>query len=175
MVVREKNSAAYFRNFLTPTSDLMFVLSNYLSNLILVFVQMAIVFGVSVYFFRELSHVLHYLALILVIVSSVFIFLGMFIGYMFKSEEIAILTSITVGCVLLFFSNTVMPIETLPGTIRDIVIYNPFVISELVFNKLILFKLTLYDVAMQIYTLSGIAAGLFVLTFITKKIGKERL
>lgn len=175
MVVREKNSAAYFRNFLTPTSDVLFVFANYLSNLIIVLIQMALVFGVSIYFFRELKDSLHYIVLILLIVSTVFILLGMFIGYLFKSEETSILAAIIVGCVLLFFSNTVLPIETLPTVASKIVVYNPFVISESLFNKLILFKLNLMDVSLQIYVLLGIIAGLIILTFVTKKITKQRI
>jgi hypothetical protein len=43
LVMMEKHSPAYFRNFITPTRDIVFILATYLTNVILVFIQLVII------------------------------------------------------------------------------------------------------------------------------------
>ncbi len=141
LVVREKTSASYFRNFITPTGDGMFMFGDYLTNFVILFLQMIVVFLVSLIFFKEaLYSVLFNTSIVLIVVISVFVVLGMFIGQIFNSEETNTLGAISIASIFLFFSSTVLPLETLPASIRSVANLNPFVIGEGMLKEVMLFN-----------------------------------
>jgi len=161
LVIREKLSSAYFRNFISPTHGVTFVFATFVTNFIIVLIQLAIVFGVMLYFDSSLGSLLLNVASVLLLIAAVFILLGMVIGYVFKSEETSTLGAISVGSLLLFFSNTILPLEALPTAIREIVKYNIFVVGEELLRKTLLFEYGLEQLLVPI----GILAG-YVVVFI---------
>lgn len=171
IIIREKLSSAYFRNFITPVSGLWFIIGHYLTSMILVSLQLAIVFGVVVYFIKGTLSISS-LIIILLLIASVFVFLGMIVGYLFKSEETATLGAISIGSLLLLFSNTVLPIEVL-SKIKDIALYNPFVLAESALKKIILFNSNLSNVETTIYILIGYLAILFMIVLFIQKRAKK--
>ncbi len=160
-VIREKTSAAFFRNFISPTNSIVFIFATYLTNILIVILQLAIVFGVMVSFNPALSSTLINISLALLIITTTFILLGMIIGYVFSSEETATIGSISLGTILLFFSNTIIPLETLPTGFRQIANYNIFVIGEAIIRKIILFESSLKGISKELYLL-----GAYILVFI---------
>jgi len=176
IVIREKRSKAYFRNFITPTNDFTFMLGQFITNLLLVIVELGILFLVALYFFKEeLLNVFPTLAVALLVITTVFILIGMFIGHLFNSGETASLGSIATAFIMLFFSNTILPLETLPGYVTQIVKYNPFVISENIIKRVILFNAS-FDVIMQpLLFLLGGALIFFVLAFIAREITRRKI
>jgi ABC-type multidrug transport system permease subunit len=168
LVIKEKVSTAYFRNFLTPTSDFLFILANYLSNIIIVVLQLVIILAVAVFFFgRELFSVIGPVALVLLLISSVFILLGMLIGNVFKSEETGVLAAISISSLLLFFSNTILPTESLPFIFKKIVGFNPFIVSESLLRKLLLFDINAGLLLNEVYVLLGAIGILLMLVIIS--------
>ncbi|MEM4245476.1 MAG: ABC transporter permease, partial [Candidatus Nanoarchaeia archaeon] len=175
ITVREKVSKAYFRNFITPTNDLMFMIGGYLTNIFVVGLQMTVLFVAASYFFKSsLLDVIAPLILILFIVCTLFILIGMFIGFIFKSEETSTLGAISVSSLLLFFSNAILPIETLPSYISSVAKYNPFVISEGIVKKVMLFRSPLDVVSVQILMLLVFIVIFFMLAFVAREITKRR-
>lgn len=175
ITVREKVAKAYFRNFITPTNDIMFMIGGYLTNILIIGLQMLVLFLASSYFFKsEFVHMIGPLAIVLLIISTLFIFIGMFIGFVFKSEETSTLAAISVSSILLFFSNAILPIETLPGYISKIARLNPFVISESILKKMILFSSSLESVSVQVYMLVCFVAIFFVCAFVARELTKRR-
>lgn len=175
IVIGEKTSPAYFRNFITPTSDLLFMAGTYLTNIILVLFQLSLLFIAGSYFMQGiLTPILLNITIALLVIASVFIAIGMFIGYVFNTEETATLGAIAAGSIMLFFSNTILPIETLPAYIREIVKFNPFVVSESIFKKLILFNVSLNSISVQVYTLLGFFVIFFILGFVAREVTKRR-
>ena len=160
-VIREKTSSAFFRNFISPTNSVVFVFATYLTNILIVILQLAIVFGVMASFNPALSSTLINISLALLVITTTFILLGMIIGYVFSSEETATIGSISLGTILLFFSNTIIPLETLPTTFRQIANYNIFVIGESIIRKIILFESSLKGISKELYLL-----GAYILIFI---------
>lgn len=174
-VIDEKTSKAYLRNFISPTPSIFFIAGDYLFSLIIMLLQMIVIFAVTIISTKipvdyvELLNIL----VALILISSVFILLGMFIGYLFKSSETANMASISVSAVLLFFSSTVLPLETLPTAIREIVKYNPFVLGETLLRQVILFKETLQSSYLVISVLVLYIAVLSILTYFTRKLNKN--
>ncbi len=139
LVMMEKTSPAYQRNFFLPLKKSTFVLSTYLTNIVLIFAQIIIILGVSLFFLKYEFSSLGLIVLILFLASSVFTFLGMLIGYLFTSEETGLLASISLGSLFLFVSGVVLPIETISSLFREVVQYNPFVITEKLLREIFIF------------------------------------
>ena len=139
-IVLEKNSRAYFRNFVTPTNDAVFLVSSYITNILVLLAQLVIVFGVT-YFALDKQILANFgpTCLILFMTATFFVFLGMIIGYMFSSEEGAILGTISISSVFFFVSNLVIPIDALPETVKFFVNLNPFVIASSLLKRSFLF------------------------------------
>ncbi|MDP4012331.1 MAG: ABC transporter permease [Candidatus Nanoarchaeia archaeon] len=167
VMIREKSASANFRNFLTPTHNIWFVLGNFITNFLIISLQMVVVLGVSYYFFgKTLLDVVPNLLGALGIIATMYIFVGMFIGQIFKSEETGALASLSTGSLMLFMSNTILPLESLPAFMVKVGLYNPFVISEGIIRKITLFNSSLEAQLTSVYILTGILVGFFILTYI---------
>ena len=175
-IIEEKESKAFFRNFITPTSNALFVIGNYLSNLLITISQIVVIF-MALYIFSDAVipyEIISNLVIIILLTGSVFILLGMLIGYLFKSGETANLAVISLACILLFFSNTILPLEALPLAIRSIAGYNPFILGVDALKEILLFKAPLANIAVQFYTLLIYIVVLIILIFLVRESSKRR-
>lgn len=170
LVMMEKNSPAFLRNFLLPVRKIVFVTSVYLTNLILTLIQIIIILGISLFFIPNTLGSLPSIALILFISASVFTFLGMTIGYIFTSEETGMLASISLGSLLLFVSGVVLPVESVSPLVRKIINYSPFVLSEKLVREVFIFQSPLATMGFNLIILVGYALGLFVIILLAESI-----
>ncbi len=138
--VVERNGKAYFRNSIAPVPKYLFEVGQFLAALLMIAIQLAIFSVFAAIFFKQnfLASV-GTTALSLVMISALFILIGMLAGNIFNTEETAILAAITLSSLFLFLSNTVLPLETLPEFIKGIAQFNPFVISESLLRQTILY------------------------------------
>ena len=173
--IREKTSKVYFKNFITPTSSTLFTLSNYITNLIIIGIQTTILLGAAAYFFYDgILASIPLLIPAIFLITSFFLFLGIFLGSLFRTEETNTITNISLGFIMIFFSSAILPIETLPAVIKGIASFNPFYISETLLNKIILFQTPLKNVLDHFLILSGYLVGIIIITLVSKKITKRR-
>ncbi|HLC82040.1 MAG TPA: ABC transporter permease [Candidatus Nanoarchaeia archaeon] len=163
LVMIEKNSPAFLRNFFVPVRRINFIISIYLTNVILTLIEILIILGISLFFLEDAVGALPNVALILFLAGTVFTFLGMAIGYLFTSEETGVLASISLGSILLFTSGVILPLEGITPTIRNIIAYNPFVVAEKLVREVFIFNAQLNLVAKELALLIGYAAALFLL------------
>lgn len=177
LLINEKATFAYFRNFITPTSSFKFLIGNFLTNwLIAIFEVLLIIVFSSIFLFKENFLVTGLLSLLILSVGAiVFILLGMIIGYTFRSSETANLAAISISSIFLFFSNTILPLETLPNYIRSIVVFNPFVIIESMLKKVILFNSSLADQGWNFLILVGYILIFGLIAYIINESTKRRL
>ena len=176
LVLKERKTKAYFRNFLTPTLDSTFIFGSYLTCLIILSIQFLLIFaGIGWILEMPVITMLPMVGLILFVSLSVFIFLGMFIGYLFRSEETTIFASVLVATVLMFFSNTILPIETISNNFNKFAMFNPLVVSEIALKKVILFGFNIYAILPELYVLLGFLLTFAVLTYIGRKVTKRML
>lgn len=170
LVIKEKLSIAYFRNFITPTSNLVFIFGTFFTNVIIVVLQLTILFAaISIFLQSQLFGVLLGTGLVLLIIASVFILMGMLVGYVFNSEETSTLAAIAIGSVLLIFSNTILPLESLPQTLKQIASYTPFSIGERVLKQVMVFDNSLFSVRLDIYALLGFIVLFFLMIVLVDK------
>ncbi len=175
LVMMEKNSPAFLRNFFLPISKTTFIISTYLTNLILIIFQIVIILGLSLFFLDNALPALPAMALILFLAASVFTFLGMLIGYIFVSEETGVLASISVGSIFLFISGVILPLEGISATLRAITSYNPFVIAEKLIREVFIFGTSLSDLWLDLTLLVGYAIVLFLIILVVESILHQHL
>ena len=161
LVLMEKHSPAFFRNFFLPINRATFIATTYFTNMILAFIEIVIVLGIALFFLENAIPAIFPVALILLIAASVFTLLGMGVGYLFVSEDTGTLASVSLGSVLLFVSGVILPLEGLSPTVREIVALNPFVIAEKMVREVFIFQVPFASIAGEFFTLVGYAAGLF--------------
>ena len=176
LVLKEKKTKAYFRNFLTPTWDFTFIFGSYLTCLLILSLQFLLIFaGIRWILKMPILDVLPNVVLVLFVSLSGFIFLGMFIGYLFRSEETTIFASVLTASVLMFFSNTILPIETISGSFNKFAMFNPLVVSEIALKKVILFDFNVFTILPELYILGGFLLVFVTLTYIGRKVTKRML
>lgn len=171
LVMVEKKSKAFFRNRFTPTSYFTFNMSTYITSLIVLLIQLLLFVSVSAFFFETevLASILLVLLLVL-LAASVFIFIGMFIGFIFRTEETTNLAAITLIAVFLLFSSAVIPLESLPSYLKDIAMFNPFVISEVVLRQSIIFQMGFSEIMTGLGMLTAYAFGIFLLLLLLQNV-----
>ncbi len=140
IIIMEKTSRAYFRNFTTPTSDLTFIISVFLTSFVVVILQLILILALAYYFLNTtLSANLVYTSILIFISIALFTLIGMIIGYFFKSQEAVTMAAISVGSVLLFLSNLVLPLENMSTYLQEVAHYNPYVIASEALKKVTIF------------------------------------
>ncbi len=175
LVMIEKNSPAFLRNFFLPVRKVNFIVSIYLTNVILTLVEILVILGISLFFLEEILSVLPLVALVLFIVSSVFTFLGMAIGYIFTSEETGVLASISLGSILLFTSGVLLPLEGVSLWLRDVLAYNPFILAEKMVRGLFIFDSPLRSMIPEFVTLIGYVVILFLIIWLVESLLHKQL
>ena len=177
MVMREKKSRAYFRNFITPTNNFTFILGALITCLLILIIQLVIIFGQSLFIQNSLVSLAIFgsLFLMLLIIAILFILIGMFIGYIFNSEETVILASMSIAVLLIFLSNTILPIETIPLQLKWLAFLNPFVVADSILKKMLLFNSGISSVLAEIYLLVAYICLFLALVYLARIINKRKL
>ncbi|MEM2121680.1 MAG: ABC transporter permease [Candidatus Woesearchaeota archaeon] len=161
MVVIEKNSPAYFRNYISPTHQSLFSIATLVTTIIVVIPQFLILFGIAMLYVKTEIIGSFWSSLIIALLSTItFALIGMLISQFFRREETTITAALIVSTLFLFLSNTIMPIESMNLTLAKIANYSPFVISEFLFRHSLIFQTKLSSVILQIELL---CAYIFVL------------
>lgn len=175
LVMMDKHSPAFFRNFFLPVRRSTFVLSTYVTSIILLFVQIAVILGVSLFFLEGIGKFIPVIGLTLFMGASVFTFLGMTMGYLFRSETTGVIASISTGSLLMFVSGVVLPLENIAPRVREFVSFNPFVITERVIRSLFFFQASLEKVWIDLAILAGYALVLFLAILILATLARRSL
>ena len=177
LIMDEKKSNAIFRNFVTPTNDLVFIIGNYLTLFLIVFLQVSVVVGLFYWYFQ--ADVITNIATTLLILAgaiTLFIMLGMAIAYMMNNEQTSTLSAVLIGTILLFLSNLITPLEMLPAkTAYYIKLLNPFVMSSELLRKSMIYHFPIVSFQKEISLLLMFALLLFCIMFLVMFMQKQQL
>ncbi len=164
LILLDKNSPASFRTYMTPVTDTSYILANFITASILLFLQTIIVLSIaSVFFTGQIIANIPEALLLLVIINSVFILIGMIIGYAFNSEEAATLGAVSLGAIFLFLSDVIIPLESMPESFAYIASFNPYVLSSQLLRRALIFDQTLLSMFQDILLMLGYVAALALL------------
>ena len=154
LILLEKNSSAYFRNYMMPVKEWIFILATFTSSFIVLMVQLVVILAIAaIVFSTQMFSGMGTTLAILVLLSSIFIFMGMILGYLFNSEETAMLAGISVGSAMLFLSDIIIPIESMPPAIYNLAQYNPLVLGGTLLRGTMLYNATFVDVGAKLLLL----------------------
>jgi ABC-type multidrug transport system permease subunit len=174
LIMLEKKTTAYFRNFISPTKDITFITSIFVTCFILLFIQVIVILGISAIFFGpQIFYSLGKAAPILLFCISLFTLVGMLVGYMFSSSETATLGAISVGSVMLLLSDVILPLESMPQYVLNIAQYNPFVLGSSLLRKAIIHNVPFTSIENGIALLFGYCAVIFVLVIAIQSVTKK--
>ena len=176
LVLKNKKTLAYFRNFVTPTRDFTFIFSIYLTCLVILILQFIFVF-LGVYFLFDMNFfvVPFETSVIFILGWSVFIFVGTFLGYVLRSEESVIFSSVLVASFLMFFSDLILPLENISEELFKIASYNPLVVMQSSLKKIYLFGLSFGEIWVGLGILFGFVLLFGTLSYFVRKATKRNL
>ncbi len=141
LVVMEKKSRAFFKTFTAPTSGMHHLLGGYLTNITILFSQLAVILTAALYYLKiALLENIIVTVVILFLSVSFFVLLGTLIGHLFKSQEGTTIASISVGSLFLFLSNVILPVESFPKIIRTVISSTPYMLSAELIKESVLFN-----------------------------------
>ncbi len=133
LIVTDKTSRASFRTFTTPVSDAHATLAAFLTGALILAAETIAILILSAPFVAQ-PLLNDPLSTVLVLAAAILLFtaLGMIIGYLSRTQEAAMIACLSIGSVLLFVSNLVIPIEALATVTRALAAVNPYIaLSEL--------------------------------------------
>lgn len=175
LILLEKNSAAYFRNYMMPVKDNIFIIATFLSSFLILMVQVLIILAIAAIIFSSqvLSGIFGTL-FILILLGASFTFMGMIIGYLFNSEETAMIAGISLGSAMLFLSDIIIPIESMPPFIYSIAQYSPLVLGGNLLRGTMLYNVSFMDVGSKVLLLVFYCLLLGVCAFSAYHLSKEK-
>ena len=173
-VINERKTNAYFRNFIAPTSDFLLLAGRYLTLLLVIAAEIALILLIGSFFLKGIAVLtLVLLGAILLLEATLFIFIGMFVGYLFETSESVTVAAISVSTILLFISNVVLPVEVMSGFMRYAVKFNPLVVTEGIIKKILLFGSGFVMFSDMFVMLTAFAGFFFVLTILMWQLDKR--
>ena len=175
LVVMEKKSKAFFKTFTTPTSGMYHLIGGYLTNITILFGQLAVILGASFYYLKiALFDNIGVTLVILALSVTFFVLLGTLIGHVFRSQEGTTIASISVGTLFLFLSNVVLPVESFPTIIRKIISSTPYMLSAELIKQSVLFNVGFGELSQELILLSSYVVIVAVLVLVFRKLSYTR-
>lgn len=139
LMLSERNSPANIRSLLVPLSDVSRMAGVLVSCVAVLAVQASLMLVVAAFFF-PIWLGLPALVPALLVISILFVLLGMLVGSLVTQEFNAILAGVLVGAALLLVSGFIVPLDVLPRWLSVIAGVNPVVIGGDVVRIALLFK-----------------------------------
>ena len=174
-VLKQINQASYFRDIMTPTKDIYFLLSDYLVNLFFVIIEVFVLSLIGIYWVGISASMILTFILPIFLAASVFILIGMSLGYLLKSQNMSMLISIFLVMLMFLFSDVLAPSELSGEAIQFFMSINPFVILNNALTDILLLNHSLVagDVSESVVKLFMLLVSLFFIAYLAKKISKE--
>ncbi len=177
IIMIEKKSTAFFRNYITPAKDYLFLVSNFIVMLIIILFEILLVSAVGILVFGIEIKLLHILSFIpaIILISTVFILIGMSIGFLFQDEESSTMASIFISSFLFLFSPIIIPLESMPVLVGAIAKLSPLVISNELLKRIILFGLPIHELLWQVLAVVIYILVFIFIIFLTHEVHRKRI
>lgn len=176
IVIEQTHKPSYIREAITPTYDITFLFGDFIISLFVSLFQIAILFLVGSFWFGlYIFNNFFYLFSISIIVSSIFILIGMSMGYLIRSRHISILVSTFILLFFIVLSELFIPRQLTGILVKFLTALNPFVIANKLAFDTMIFSKTIQYAAFYIIYLVFLLIFTFFFAYICKKIGKYKI
>ena len=161
---------------MASSSIITFIVSTYLTCLTILLIQFAFILVGARYVLKiDIMSILGPLSVTLLVALMAFISIGMFIGYLFRSDETVIFSSMIISALLMFFSNIILPLENISPELVKFFRFNPLVVTNLAFKKIILFGFGFGAIWIELLILFGFFSVFFALNCFFRSLTKRIL
>jgi len=151
-------------------------LAVYFTNLIIVMVQVFIILAIASLFFKtEIFHAFWPLMLGMLLIVTFFTLFGILIGFIFHSEETVTIAGVSISSVMLLLSGLILPLENMPESFVVLANLNPFVVSEALLKKVLLFTTGLQGTGVEIKTLILYSLIMIILILVVYKMARKNV
>jgi hypothetical protein len=151
--VKENTSPALSRNVIAPVNMLYYLVATYLTSITIIFFEITVISAFAWIFFDIPLTQIPSLAILVIISSLIFSSAGIIIANIMKNEESVILTSIILACIFFLFSNSILPIENMAKSMSIFAMFSPYVISEALIRKTIIFGASVFTINREVLLL----------------------
>jgi ABC-type transport system involved in multi-copper enzyme maturation permease subunit len=165
LIVTDKTSSAAFRNFTTPVRDGYHTITAFCTAFIVLIAEVLVILLLSTIFVAQPLLLNFSTTIVLVCIAiATFTFLGMIVGYLSRTNEAAMIASISVGSIFLFVSNVIVPIEGMARIVQRLSAINPYIVLSELIKKSMLYGVSTEQIARQLLVLLAFLVVLAALT-----------
>jgi len=137
---------------------------SFITTLLILLAQVFVILFFS-YFLVSAPLLNNFLTSLFVILLAItlFSFLGMILGYLAHSQEAAMIGALTIGSIMLFISNLVIPTEGMKLFVRVLASVNPYVVLSELLKKSMLFDVGIGEFGGQLILIFVFAILLLII------------
>jgi ABC-type multidrug transport system permease subunit len=177
ITLQEINSIAYVRNILAPVSDRVFTAGMIITNFIVISVQVIVLlvvaqtqFGIDI--LGNLADVVR----VSVLLTLIFICVGMIVAYLSNNMQTSILMSTFVALTFFLFSDAINSLEVMPKIASVFASLNPLVVANAMFRQVFFFGINAKQMQAQMFILVAyLAVAMFALLKVSERKNKQRI
>jgi len=170
-VINEKLNKAKQRMDMTPSPFLTTSIATFFTIIIISIVQLSLVLLITHFFFKiDIITSIYPIIFVLLISCVFFTLLGISIGNLFNTEHTVMLASITVSSFFLILSDLILPIESMPPKLIEILQYTPFLIATDILRKVMFFDIPMADIRSKYNVLIIYCLAILFIMFISSLI-----
>lgn len=175
-ILTERKNKAHFRNFMSKNSALNFLLGDFISLCSIVFLQATLIISLYHFWFLKSTDYILFLTLITMVlpVISIFVLVGMLIGYLTKNESSNVILTFLVILGFLTASGKILPIEALSHSVAKIAINNPFLLGEGMIRKFLLFDVSISQMKFELLLITSYSVIFLLINFVLESFSKKR-
>ncbi|MAG07729.1 hypothetical protein CMI46_02840 [Candidatus Pacearchaeota archaeon] len=174
-ILRQVNKPSYFREIITPTSQISFIFADYIINLFFISIQIVVLFLIGLTWFEFPLHSFYLFFLVCFVVSSIFIFIGMSFGYLIESQNLSMLTTVFLTMLMLIFSDLLIYSDLTGKFVKFFIDLNPFVILHSSLKNVIVFNKDFFYLVPSLIVLFVMYVISFLVTYLSRAINFARL
>jgi len=172
-ILNQVNKPSYFRDIISPTKDVNFIFANYLVNLFFVFVQAAVLFIIGISWFGMPFSNIGMFVIAIFFTSSIFILVGMSLGYLIKSQSVSMLVTIFFVMLMLIMSDLISPAILSGKSMQFFISLNPFVILHKILTDSLILQKPMQYILPHITRLASLLGIIILITYLSKKVSEE--
>ena len=173
-IIRQVHQASYFREIISPTWDVNFIIADYFINLLFIAIQATVLFAVGLIWIGIPTSALLPYSIIILILSSFFIFIGMSFGYLIKSSSLSMLVTIFLVMLLFIVSDLIIPTSLTSPIVRLFTELNPFVIIYSLLKNVFIINQSLIEIYPKLIFPAFLLLFSIIAMSISRKINKKR-
>lgn len=174
-ILNSINKPSHLREMITPSRDISFVISDYIVNLLFISIQVLVLMLLGVFWLGISLSSMPLFFISILLASSIFIFLGISLGYLIKSESLSVLITMFLLMFLLIFSDILVPSMLSGAFIKFLINLSPFVILNNLLRDLIIVGKEASQLVLPLFRLGILFVSSFLIAYLSRKASRDNV